>query len=174
MRCSSHIKKYALWICAAVSLACSPLSPAHAASPLQAAMRILHIEDGAEVVPPPASVELAFSPNGGAENLVIKAIGSAKRSIDVAAYAFTSHPIAEALIAAHGKGVNVRVVIDHEQVEKYYHSIAPYLIAHGVKLRVDIVHSLMHDKYLVIDGKTVETGSFNYTVSAQRYNAENV
>ena len=32
----------------------------------------------------------------------------------------------------------------------------------------------MHDKYLVIDGKTVETGSFNYTASAERRNAENV
>ena len=32
----------------------------------------------------------------------------------------------------------------------------------------------MHNKFLVIDGVHVQTGSFNYTTSAQERNAENV
>jgi len=32
----------------------------------------------------------------------------------------------------------------------------------------------MHDKFIEIDGQTVETGSFNYTSAAGARNAENV
>lgn len=32
----------------------------------------------------------------------------------------------------------------------------------------------MHNKYLIVDDKTVETGSFNYTANAEKHNAENV
>ncbi|MGU3625114.1 phospholipase D-like domain-containing protein [Raoultella ornithinolytica] len=32
----------------------------------------------------------------------------------------------------------------------------------------------MHNKFMVIDGKNVQTGSFNYTASAVSRNAENV
>jgi phosphatidylserine/phosphatidylglycerophosphate/cardiolipin synthase-like enzyme len=127
----------------------------------------------AQTYPPPASIELAFSPDGGATELVIKAIQSAKQTIRVAAYSFTSRPIADALIAARKSGVDVKIVIDHEEVEQRNHSLAPYLAAQGVPLRVDIVHNLQHDKYMVIDGKNVETGSFNYTSAAEHYNSEN-
>jgi phosphatidylserine/phosphatidylglycerophosphate/cardiolipin synthase-like enzyme len=32
----------------------------------------------------------------------------------------------------------------------------------------------MHDKFIVVFGETVETGSFNYTAAAESKNAENV
>ena len=129
---------------------------------------------GPQRVAPPGAVEVAFSPDGGATDLVVKAIHSARQRIDVAAYAFTSAPIARALIDAQHAGVAVRVVIDHEQVEKRNHSLAAVIKDAGVPLRVDIVHTLLHDKYMIIDGKTVETGSFNFTSAAERHNAENV
>jgi phosphatidylserine/phosphatidylglycerophosphate/cardiolipin synthase-like enzyme len=31
----------------------------------------------------------------------------------------------------------------------------------------------VHSKYMVIDGDTVETGSYNYSAQAARYNSEN-
>lgn len=128
----------------------------------------------AQTVAPPASVEVAFSPNGGGTALVIQTIRAAKKEILVAAYAFTSEPIAEALIAAHAAGIDVKVVIDRKQVGKKNHSVAPRLIAAGVPLRVDIIHNIQHNKFMVIDRKTVETGSFNFTASGERYNAENI
>jgi phosphatidylserine/phosphatidylglycerophosphate/cardiolipin synthase-like enzyme len=130
--------------------------------------------NGAQSVAPPTAVDVAFSPDGGATDLVIRAIASAKQSIHVAAYSFTSRPIAKALADAHKTGIDVEVVIDHEQVEKRNHSIAPYLASQNIPVRVDIVHALQHDKYMVIDGKTVETGSFNYTAAAEQHNSENV
>ena len=33
----------------------------------------------------------------------------------------------------------------------------------GIPIRINSYYAIMHDKYMVIDGKTVETGSFNYT-----------
>ncbi len=120
-----------------------------------------------------ASVEVAFSPDRGATELVIKAIGEAKSSIRVAAYSFTSKPISMALLEAHNRGIDVRVVVDKSQATARY-TAATFLANQHVPVRVDYNYSIMHDKFVVIDGQTVETGSFNFTQSASVRNAENV
>ena len=149
--------------------------PSHADAPLlQRALQVLQGGTGSRVVASPSSVEVAFSPAGGATDLVVKAIVSAKQSIHVAAYSFTSRPIAKALGEARRAGVDVDVVVDHEQINKGSHSVVSYLLSMNIPVRVDIIHTLQHDKYMVIDGKTVETGSFNYTAAAEQHNAENV
>ncbi len=129
---------------------------------------------GAETAASPQSVEVAFSPGGGATALVIKAIASAQKTICAAAYSFTSRPIAKALIEAHNAGVDVRVVVDHKQTDSSSRSAVASLVAADVPVRADIVHTLQHNKYFVIDDKTVETGSFNYSAAAEHNNAENV
>lgn len=57
-------------------------------------------------------IVVGFSPNGQAESLVFDAIKGAESSIFVAAYTFTSKPIAEALLSAHKRGVSVYLVVD--------------------------------------------------------------
>lgn len=115
--------------------------------------------------------EIAFSPRQGATNLVVKTIGEARKSIHVAAYSFTSKPIADALIADHDRGIDVDVVLDKSQRER---SMAGYIEAHGIPTRINSKYAIMHDKFMVIDGNTVELGSFNYTAAAEKSNAENV
>ena len=44
----------------------------------------------------------------------------------------------------------------------------------GVPVRITSNPKLMHNKFAVIDGATVLTGSYNFTWSAQNRNAENV
>jgi len=127
------------------------------------------------LVPPPCfscPVEVAFSPNDGATELVVRTIDSAKTSVRVAAYSFTSKPIAQALLAAHRRGVDVRVVVDKSNVTARY-TAATFLANMGVPVRVDFRYRIMHDKFTVIDGVALETGSFNYTQAAAS-NAENV
>ncbi|MDU8476063.1 phospholipase D-like domain-containing protein, partial [Pseudomonas syringae pv. actinidiae] len=34
-------------------------------------------------------------------------------------------------------------------------------------------YPIHHDKFIVVDGKAVETGSFNYTAAAAKSNSEN-
>lgn len=124
-------------------------------------------------VPATAQVEIGFSPLGGAEALVLKAIASAQREIRVAAYSFTSKPIARALLAAKTRGVDIQVVLDKSQQTERY-SAATFLHHAGIAVRIDTRHAIQHNKYLVIDGVTTELGSFNYSRAAAEKNAENV
>lgn len=130
------------------------------------------IESRPHDAPSSGQIEVAFSPQAGATELVIKAISTAKKSVLVAAYSFTSKPIAQALIAAHKRGVQVLVVVDKSQKTERYTS-ASFLANMGIPTRVDSQHKIMHDKFMVVDSEHVETGSFNYTSSAERWNAEN-
>jgi phosphatidylserine/phosphatidylglycerophosphate/cardiolipin synthase-like enzyme len=118
-----------------------------------------------------ASIEVGFSP-GNAEALVLREIAAARQSIDMAAYSFTSPAIAKALVDAHKRGVQVRAVLDKSQLSERY-SGATFLANEGVPVRIDSRYAIMHNKFLVIDGHTVETGSFNYTKAAAEKNAEN-
>ena len=113
----------------------------------------------------------AFSPHQGATELIVKAVGEAKKSIHVAAYSFTSRPIASALAAAHDKGVDVEVVLDKSQKKGW---VVQYLKDHKIPTRINYQYNIMHDKFVVIDEKTLELGSFNYTRAAENNNAENV
>jgi phosphatidylserine/phosphatidylglycerophosphate/cardiolipin synthase-like enzyme len=121
----------------------------------------------------PSDVEIAFSPHGGATELVVKTIESAKTSVRLAAYGFTSKPIATALLDAHQRGIDVRVVVDKSNATARY-TAATFLANQGVPVRVDYRYAIMHDKFIVVDGATVEEGSFNFTAQAEQRNAENV
>lgn len=124
------------------------------------------------VVEPAGKIEVGFSPNGGAEHLVIKVIDSAMLSIRIMAYSFTSKPIAEALLAAYRRGVDIKVVVDKSQLSERYTS-ATFLANERIPVRVDSMHAIQHNKVLIVDGETVETGSFNFTAAAASRNAEN-
>lgn len=116
--------------------------------------------------------DLGFSPGGTALETVVKAIGGAKKTIALAAYEFTSDEVAQALAEAASRGVKVWVVMDDGAAKSKY-SQASWLMAHGVSLRVNGHYAIFHHKFLVADLDTVETGSFNYTKSADVRNAEN-
>jgi phosphatidylserine/phosphatidylglycerophosphate/cardiolipin synthase-like enzyme len=65
-----------------------------------------------------ATVRVAFSPGVGgdtAEQLVIDAVHGARRQLLIAAYEFTSAPIARAVIDAKRRGVDVQAVMDRTQ-----------------------------------------------------------
>ncbi len=120
-----------------------------------------------------STIEQAFSRNQGATALIVKTIGEAHRTVHLAAYYFTSRPIADALIAARQRGVEVDVVMDKSQNESRY-TAAALLAENGVPVRINSQYAIMHDKFIIIDGTTLETGSFNFTEAAEKRNAENV
>src|SRR3989441_4900542 len=117
--------------------------------------------------------EVYFSPKGGATAAIVATLAKAKDSILVQAYSFTSVPLAKALVEAHGRGVNVQVVLDKSQrTEKY--SSADFLAHAGIPVKIDAAHAIAHNKVMVIDDDTVITGSFNFTRAAEQQNAENL
>lgn len=123
--------------------------------------------------------EYAFSPRGGCEALVIKTIRAARKDVQMLAYALTSPAIVQALIDAHKRGVQVFVLADHRQNVSDDRSgkgkaALNALATAGVATRTISAYAIHHDKVLVVDGQTTQTGSFNYTQAAQRSNSENV
>jgi phosphatidylserine/phosphatidylglycerophosphate/cardiolipin synthase-like enzyme len=129
----------------------------------------------AQAAPMPAGVDyqIGFSPDQGALDLVLQSIRQARVSLEVAAYSFTSKPVAAALLDAWRRGVKVALVADQKANSRGY-SAVHYLADAGVPVRLDDHYAIMHDKFMVIDGVTLETGSFNYTAAAAKANAENV
>ena len=117
--------------------------------------------------------EEAFSPHQGSTALIVHTVGEAHKSVRVAAYSFTSHAIAQALIDAHGRGVDVRVVLNKSQ-RRSRSSMAAKVAESGVPVRFNSHYAIMHDKFIIVDDVTLETGSFNFTQAAENRNAENV
>jgi phosphatidylserine/phosphatidylglycerophosphate/cardiolipin synthase-like enzyme len=119
--------------------------------------------------------EVAFSPEAGGEALVLKAIGAATTSIRLAGYLFTSPPVVRALLDAKQRGVDVAVVVDDKGTRSTTSRQALNLLVNaGIPTRTVSVYAVHHDKYIVIDGLHVETGSFNFTTGAAKRNSENV
>lgn len=88
-------------------------------------------------------------------------------------YSFTSNDIAEALIQAHRKGIDVKIVMDDQQAS-IRGSEYERLVGAGIPTRLDNRAGLMHHKVAIIDGVIVLTGSYNYTAAAENDNDENL
>ena len=127
-------------------------------------------------VPSGSLIEIAFAPfpQRQAQRLVEKIIDASEVSVVIAAYQMTSKPIADALCNAATRGVMVTAVLDQRSnPHGLGNSKRDYLDACGVAVRADAKYPIMHDKFIVVDGKHVETGSFNYSFAAAERNAEN-
>jgi phosphatidylserine/phosphatidylglycerophosphate/cardiolipin synthase-like enzyme len=124
------------------------------------------------------TVELAFSPSDDPEAVLLEVIGSARESLHVQAYVFTSRPIADALVAAHRRGVRVAVLADAEMNRRGRGNALPRLLEAGVPVALETRYAAAHNKLLIADadasGCVVATGSYNFTWSAKNRNAENL
>jgi phosphatidylserine/phosphatidylglycerophosphate/cardiolipin synthase-like enzyme len=130
----------------------------------------------AQEPPAPGSlppIEVWFSPKGGCTEAVVKEIDAAKKTLLVQAYSFTSTPIAKALVDAHKRGVDIKVILDKSQRTEKYGS-ADFVQHAGIPIWIDAKHAIAHNKIMVIDDETIITGSFNFTKAAEEHNAENL
>jgi phosphatidylserine/phosphatidylglycerophosphate/cardiolipin synthase-like enzyme len=116
-----------------------------------------------------------FSPNGGATHAILEGIRGAKQTILVQAYLLYSTRLAGALVRAHQRGVQVHVLLDaHAQPHHPPVSAVARLVAAGIAVSLDARHTWAHDKVMILDGKIVITGSYNWTVAAEQENGENL
>lgn len=120
-----------------------------------------------------ASLINAFAPDDEITATIVERINGAQQRVEMMAFAFTSDPVAEALIAARDRGLAVRGVMESRNARGTGSDFAMVREA-GVDLHADGNCYIMHHKVIVIDGRTVITGSFNFTRSAQQQNDENV
>uniref|UniRef100_B8DIZ8 phospholipase D n=1 Tax=Nitratidesulfovibrio vulgaris (strain DSM 19637 / Miyazaki F) TaxID=883 RepID=B8DIZ8_NITV9 len=117
--------------------------------------------------------EVYFSPRGGATEAIVKHVRQAKHTVYVLAYSFTSPAISQALIEAKLRGVNVEVILDKSQ-SRGQGAAGGTLRDAGVKVHIDSVHAIAHNKVMLVDSHTLITGSFNFTRAAESRNAENL
>ena len=120
-----------------------------------------------------ADVDVYFSPNGGATDAVVREINNAKHEILVQAYSFTSTPIASALVASQKRGLKVEAILDKSNVKQGYSSVT-FLENAGIPVYIDDHVKIAHSKIMIIDGREIITGSFNFTMAAECHNAENL
>ncbi len=121
----------------------------------------------------PSTITCHFSPKGGCTDVVVREIQNARHEVLVLAYSFTSQPIAQALVDAKLRGLHVEIVLDHSN-EKEEHTDLHFFIEQGLAPLIDPTHAIAHNKVMLIDGRTLLTGSFNFTRQAEIENAENL
>jgi phosphatidylserine/phosphatidylglycerophosphate/cardiolipin synthase-like enzyme len=98
--------------------------------------------------------------HGGIDESLAAAIDQARISIDMAIYDLNLWSVRDALISAHRRGVQVRVVSDSDNMDEQE---IQELIEAGIQVLGDRRESLMHDKFVIIDRLEVWTGSMNFT-----------
>ena len=130
--------------------------------------------------PVAAQVSVCFVPEQECDTPVVEAIERAHASIRVQAYGFTSPSILTALARAKARGVDVQAILDksddrpEREGERPRTGGARFTAQANIPTWIDSTVAIAHNKVIIIDGHLVIGGSYNYTVSAERRNAENV
>jgi len=113
-----------------------------------------------------------FPPYKDSYKPIIQLYNSAQKYIHLSIYLLTKDEISQALINAHNRGVEVKVLIDKAQAGNQY-ADDEWLESSGIELRRDKKSGMMHNKFCVIDDIIVYTGSYNHTKNATINNDEN-
>jgi phosphatidylserine/phosphatidylglycerophosphate/cardiolipin synthase-like enzyme len=121
-----------------------------------------------------AEVEMYFSPDDGVQARFVELVNAAEQSIYFMAFSFTSDPIGEAVRERAAAGVTVAGVMDEDQVKSNIGTEFDAFKQAGLDVYLDGIEGQMHHKIMIIDGKTVIFGSYNFTKSAETRNDENL
>ena len=129
------------------------------------------------VGPPPAEgeIQVYFAPTtmanpAGIDDHLVALIGRAQKQVLAAVYDLELQSVADALIARHQAGVTVAVVSDsHYEDRDAMESVR----AAGIPVVFDERNPFMHDKFVVVDGEYVWTGSMNMTRNGAYHNNNN-
>src|SRR5438876_10349665 len=110
---------------------------------------------------------------------IIDLFKAAQKTAHVAIFTLTERRIVDAMIAARKRGVAVAVVVDARQSQSTRNPVQKQMIEKlqqaGVAVHLAVKQTaLMHNKVGIFDGKTVCTGSFNWTNAAEKHNDENL
>jgi phosphatidylserine/phosphatidylglycerophosphate/cardiolipin synthase-like enzyme len=119
-------------------------------------------------------IEVYFSPDDQVSEHINQLVKNAQQSIYFMAYSFTANNLGDALIERLKAGIIVEGVMDGGQIDSNTGTeFDPFLLA-GVKVFRVENEGLMHHKVIIIDRKIVITGSYNFSMSAEKTNDENV
>lgn len=123
----------------------------------------------------PETISSPERPQGSIMENLIERINQAQQSIHVAAFEFDLLPVAEALIAAKQRGVEILWITDDEYgINDDPGRLFALMARNGIGIKQDNSSGLMHNKFLIFDGDTVWTGATNITENGIFNNNNNV
>lgn len=114
-----------------------------------------------------------FSPGDACRNIIINQIMYATSRVNICVFTISDDRITSAIIDAHKRGKDVRIITDNDKSLDMGSDIAQ-LHKEGIAIKMDSTPNHMHHKFMVVDESSLITGSYNWTLSAARYNHENV
>jgi phosphatidylserine/phosphatidylglycerophosphate/cardiolipin synthase-like enzyme len=120
-----------------------------------------------------ANVEVYFAPEDGVAKYVLQRLAAAKRSIDFMTFSYTSSAIADTMVAQAQAGLPVRGVFERQNAGGTGSAFGR-LRQGGVDVLQDGNCYILHHKAIIVDERTVITGSYNFTNSAENDNDENL
>ena len=122
--------------------------------------------------------EVVFTRSASGAAVIERQIRSAANSVVAALYRFSSRRLASALKEARDRGASVRICLNDN--DHYDENRAAQATLAGLGIPLRLLHgragsgSKMHHKFLVIDGQTTVTGSYNWTPESEARNYENL
>ena len=119
------------------------------------------------------NINAYFSPENNVEDIIVKRIKKAKKSVYFMAFSFTSDPIGEAMVEKAKSGVAVAGVFEKNGSDSKESEYKKMLIE-KIPVVLDKNHRNMHHKVIIIDEEIVITGSYNFSKNASKRNDENL
>lgn len=116
-------------------------------------------------------IKIFFTPGKECENNIIEKINKSNK-IDIAVYSITNPQITNAIISAHNRGANIRIITDRGQA-KVKGSKVEQLKEAGIPVVTNIKHKIEHNKFAIFDGVHMVSGSYNWTTNVSKNNSEN-
>ncbi len=113
-----------------------------------------------------------FSPSTECETHVVEFLQSATKTVDIAIYSLNNRNITAAIRNIDRKKIRLRILADKLQASQKSSTVTQ-LHDDGFDIKVNSKYRIQHNKFVVVDGNKVMTGSFNFTEAATKNNAEN-
>lgn len=123
-----------------------------------------------------------FNSNERLTDIIVSAIHNAKRSIKIATTRIKIGEVAQALIDAQMRGVDIQIVVSMDEYKCSPGKSYSRVLSKRVDLRVKIYNlapceymkNQMHNKYMIVDNESLYTGSFNWSQSSEKNHFENL
>lgn len=118
-------------------------------------------------------MKVYFSPSEDCRNAIISEIKNAKQELKICVFTISDDRITDAILDAHRRNVTVTIITDNDKTLDMGSDI-DLLSKKGIHIKMDTTTSHMHHKFMIVDERSVTTGSYNWTNSAAKYNQENI
>ncbi len=120
-----------------------------------------------------SNIEIYFSPQDKSSLRIVQLIKNAQNYIYIPTFLITHTQISNELIAAHKKGIDVKIIMDANNV--YTRNTKHQLLRqNGIPVKIENYAGKLHSKTMIIDDKYIIMGSMNFSNSGENKNDENM